>query len=415
MDGAAASAVRLYLNALAGIARRPGAGRVKIGRSPKPSVMNPGNLNLEALRGSAVRRSLFAPVGLAAAIERLGYVQADPIRAPARAQDLILRPRVRNYRDGDLERRYARLGAEEDVLHNYGFLPRSAQTWLHPRGGIRVRRSQPALEERVLEFMRGRGPTHPRELDAHFGKTTVANVWGGQSSMSSRALDHLHYRGHLRVARREQGIRLYEAAPHLQAFAERPLTARQQLAGAALILLRLYAPMPVASLRQLVGMLKYGAPQLVPHLGRFGELLEHLRQDGTVREAAMDGVPYIWPADERLEGRAPARVVRLLAPFDPVVWDRRRFEHLWGWNYRFEAYMPAARRRLGYYALPVLWGSDVVGWANARAADGRLQVEAGLATQRGKEPDFKREFEAELERFRDFLGCEKIARVRWLK
>ncbi len=377
--------------------------------------MNRPDPRLELLRRAAVRRSLFPPGTLAAAIARLGYVQADPIRAPARAQDLILRLRVRNYRDGDLERRYHRLGAEEDVLHNYGFLPRSAQAWLHPRGGIRVRRSQPGLEARVLEFMQGRGPTHPRELDAHFGKTTVANVWGGQSSMSTRALDHLHYRGHLRVARREQGIRVYEVAAHLQVHAEKPLTVPEQWMGAALLLLGLYAPMPVASLRQLVRMLKYGAPQLLPHLGKFDDLLDRMRQDGAVSEAVIDGVPYVWPSGESLEGRAPARVVRLLAPFDPVVWDRRRFKQLWGWDYRFEAYIPEAKRHLGYYALPLLWGSDVVGWANARVMDGKLKVEAGLAAMQEKTPEFTREFDAELERFREFLGADKIARVRWLR
>ena len=48
--------------------------------------------------------------------------------------------------------------------------------------------------------------------------------------------------------------------------------------------------------------------------------------------------------------------VRLLAPFDPVVWDRRRFEVFWGWAYRFEAYTPAPKRVRGYYALPLMWG-----------------------------------------------------------
>jgi uncharacterized protein YcaQ len=56
--------------------------------------------------------------------QRLGFVQADPIRAPARAQDLTLRHRVRDYRAGDLERRYPRLAIEEDFFVNYGFLPR---------------------------------------------------------------------------------------------------------------------------------------------------------------------------------------------------------------------------------------------------------------------------------------------------
>ena len=66
----------------------------------------------------AVARSLFKPTTLPKAIAKLGFVQADPIRAPARAQDLTLRHRVQNYRAGDLERRYARLGVEEDFFVN---------------------------------------------------------------------------------------------------------------------------------------------------------------------------------------------------------------------------------------------------------------------------------------------------------
>jgi len=371
---------------------------------------------LEDLRIAAVRRSLFTPTTLARAIERLGYVQADPIRAPARAQDLILRHRVRSYRDGDLERRYARARVEEDVLHNYGFVPRSAQAWLHPRVGIRWRRSQPKIEDQVFAFLAGRGPTHPREVDAHFGIGAVATTWGSRSSRTTRALDHLHYQGKLRVARREQGIRIYEAASHISAFAASPVVAEKQLEGAAMILLRLYAPLPVSSWRQLVTMLRYGAPQLQAHLRKFPELLTRLRDQGLISEARIEGVDYAWPAEEKLGGRAPARDVRLLAPFDPVVWDRKRFVHLWGWPYRFEAYTPPAKRRLGYYALPVLWGHEVVGWANAKAEGGKdkLDVEIGLATLKGRPLEFKRALEEELERMREFLGAQRVGRLRWL-
>ena len=55
-------------------------------------------------------------------------------------------------------------------------------------------------------------------------------------------------------------------------------------------------------------------------------------------------------------------------PFDPVVWDRRRFELLWAWGYRFEAYTPLSKRRLGYYALPLLWGDRVIGWGKYSVA-----------------------------------------------
>src|SRR5258706_10897981 len=90
-------------------------------------------LLLSDLRRHAIARSLFEPTTLKRAIQRLGFVQADPIRAPARAQDLTLRLRVKDYRAGDLERHYADLGIEEDFFINYGFVTRELQALMHPR------------------------------------------------------------------------------------------------------------------------------------------------------------------------------------------------------------------------------------------------------------------------------------------
>src|ERR1700686_3473192 len=84
-------------------------------------------MTLDDLRRFAVARSLFAPTTLKRALHRLGFIQADPIRAPARAQDLTLRHRVKGYRAGDLERRYATLGVEEDFFVSYGFVTSSIQ------------------------------------------------------------------------------------------------------------------------------------------------------------------------------------------------------------------------------------------------------------------------------------------------
>ena len=88
-------------------------------------------ITLAQLRSHAIARSLFAPTTLPKAIERLGFVQADPLRAPARAQDLTLRHRVKGYVAGDLERRYPRLAIEEDFFVNYGFLPRATAASSH--------------------------------------------------------------------------------------------------------------------------------------------------------------------------------------------------------------------------------------------------------------------------------------------
>src|SRR5262245_41789884 len=163
---------------------------------------------LAQLRVHAVSQSLFAETSLKTAIRRLGFVQADPIRSPARAQDLILRHRVKAYRAGDLERHYASLNIEEDILYAYGFLPRNVWQLLHPRDVSRMSK----LEKNVLETVRSCGVMHPNELQAHFGNGRVMNAWGGYSKATTQALEHLHYRGLVRVARRENGIRLYEAA-----------------------------------------------------------------------------------------------------------------------------------------------------------------------------------------------------------
>src|SRR5438105_3285826 len=88
---------------------------------------------LRDLRRFAVARGFFRSSSLNEAVRRLGFVQADPIRAPARAQDLTLRHRVTAYRAGDIERRYADLDVEEDVFINYGYVARAVQALMHPR------------------------------------------------------------------------------------------------------------------------------------------------------------------------------------------------------------------------------------------------------------------------------------------
>ena len=93
-------------------------------------------MTLAQLRRYAVARSLFPPTTLKRALRRFGFLQADPIRAPARAQDLILRHRVRDYRAGDLERRYSELGIAEDFFVNYGFVTAEVQALMHPRGTL---------------------------------------------------------------------------------------------------------------------------------------------------------------------------------------------------------------------------------------------------------------------------------------
>ncbi len=357
-------------------------------------------LDLAALRAAALTRSLPARTDLGAAIDALGFVQADPIRSPARAQDLILMQRVRRYRAGDLERRYPSLPIEEEMLQNYGFVPRSVQALVHPREakGWRIHGQVPGLAERVLDFVHERGEGHPREVEAEFGRKRVGNAWGGGSSATTRALEALHYGGSLRVARRDNGLRVYEPAHHLAPVREAPLALRDQAHGLLALALGQLAPMPLASLGYVATLLAHGVPQLR------AELRAAIRTLPAER-ATVDGVTYLWPAGEQLMSKRDDRV-RLLAPFDPLVWDRRRFELFHGWTYRFEAYTPAPKRQLGYYALPLFRGDRAIGWANLKVVDGSLDVDLGYVGRPPRDREFKQSLEAEIERYRAFLGLD---------
>jgi hypothetical protein len=133
--------------------------------------------------------------------------------------------------------------------------------------------------------------------------------------------------------------------------------------------------------------------------------VKELLRDGELERDTVDGVGYLWPAAGRAPDEVPRRV-RFLAPFDPVVWDRGRFEHLWSWSYRFEAYTPPPKRVRGYYAMPLLWRDAVVGWANARVVAGALDVEVGFAGARPKERDFASELDREIAALGAFLAVD---------
>jgi uncharacterized protein len=360
-------------------------------------------ITLDDLRRFAAGHALAQHGSLRQAIEQLGFVQADPIRAPARAQDLILRLRVPGYAAGDLEVQYEALPIEEDFCINYGFMPRDAAMLLHPRKATRVwTQARWRQAQRVLEHIRAQGPAHPRELAQALGTKKATNAWGGQSSDMSQLLDGMQYRSLLRVARRDAGTRIYAALdlPHAQ-------PAAQEAAWHWLCLLvKLYAPVTERGLRLLASMLVRGCPQLREAVQASAKLM--LRQ---LPQTRVQGITWLWPEGLSLHEAQchEQRQARLLAPFDPLVWDRNRFEQLWGWAYRFEAYTPAAKRKLGYYALPLLVGTQVVGWANLQyvGADPqakRLHAEIGFVQSMAAYPYLRQDTEADLQHFARFLG-----------
>jgi uncharacterized protein YcaQ len=273
---------------------------------------------------------------------------------------------------------------------------------MHPRADLshwRLARRRKVIA--LLDFVRERGTVHPREADAHFAHGSVTNYWGGSSSATTHLLDGMHYRGLLRVVRRDSGVRVYAVQEHPPRD-DGPAVRRGQLDALVDVIVGKYAPLPAAGLSGLVARLRHGTPQwhgeLKATLQRARDRLGHER---------VNGVDWYWPAGERPASsrHAPRDEVRLLAPFDPIVWDRRRFELFWDWAYRFEAYTPAPKRKLGYYALPLLWRDEVIGWANVTVKDGVLASDTGYVAGRApRERLFGRELDAEMARMGAFLG-----------
>jgi uncharacterized protein len=356
---------------------------------------------IRRLRTFAVGASL-APAGsVADAVHGMGFVQYDPIRRPARAQDLIVHQRVDRYVAGDLEAAYPELDLEEDLLHAYGVMPAGVMALLHPRADRRSADGtyRPAgLTADVLAVVRSGGPVTLRDMERHFGRTRAVNDWGGISAATTRALEQLHYHGLVRVARRDNGRKVYEA----RRLAPQPLTAEERVRRLAMVVARLLAPAVESSLKATVTRLNSPSGGMEGRRTAVADLIA----SGELEVEVVDGVRYVWPAGifDAAPDDVPRRV-RLLAPFDPVVWDRRRFEHLWGWAYRFEAYTPPAKRRLGYYALPMLWGDQVVGWANCDVVGGKLDVHVGFAGRELTGRTFTRALDREVARLEAMVGA----------
>jgi hypothetical protein len=208
----------------------------------------------------------------------------------------------------------------------------------------------------------------------------------------------MHYQGLLRVVRREAGIRLYAAHEHAGGPTDEAAW-KASLDALADIAVRIYAPLPLGSLRFLLRRLRYASPQWEDEISG---AIQRAKQ--CLAHAQVDGTDWYWPADWKMGREATDNTVRLLAPFDPVVWDRWRFEKLWGWTYRFEAYTPAKKRVRGYYAMPMLWRDDVIGWANLTVKGDSLTAQCGYVASEPRDPEFLGQLEAEIDRIRGFLG-----------
>ena len=359
-------------------------------------------MTLGDLRRYAIARTLFAPTTLQRAIDTLGFVQADPIRAPARAQDLTLRHRV-----AGLPRRRSRAPVpaarrRRGLLHQLRLRAAPASALMHPRAATRP--WTPATKRRaqaMLDFVRERGTVHPRQVDEHFAHGTVTNYWGGSSNATTHLLDGMHYRGLLRVARRESGMRIYAAHEHARRRRRmRPRAARtstRSSTSSCASTRRCRRRASRCSSGGCVTPRRNSSAELDSALARAKRRLAHVANRWRRLVLARRREPAPRRADRR--PRPPARAVRsgglgsapLRAALGLAVSVRG-------------VHAGATKRQFGYYALPLLWRDQVIGWANVAAKD-RGWWPSWLRRGRGAPRDrvFRRELAAELARMQSFL------------
>jgi uncharacterized protein YcaQ len=324
-----------------------------------------------------VRRTLLldtpAP-DVAAALVHLGYVQIDPLNVCGRMHDLILRNRVTGYREGALHAHLHALdrrGFEHYLRGGHGILAAfPLEAWPFLTGGMqrrsrlrhahsgRLTPREAALAERILGEIGARGPLTSDEIE-HEGRARSA--WGRQGRLVKHVLEKLFAHGRVLIAARRNFRRVYGLPERVlpRAVLDQPPCAEPEV-EAWVVRQRLKQ-------RRLVDLnrreLAYVADQVQPVAVDGLPLLYCLREDAALFEAVMAGPP-------------PATSPVLLAPLDPLIYDRRLTRNLWGFDYTWEAYTPPAKRKRGHYALPVLAGTEIVGHVDPKAdrERGRLQV-----------------------------------------
>ena len=310
---------------------------------------------------------------IATALAHHGYVQIDPINVCGRMHDLILRNRVRDYREGGLMRHLhgdpaplpaaSRTAFEHHLPDSHVLVAFPLEAWPHLLGAMRRRtRVRSAwsgkLTQRELAFadqiLAELGACGPLSSDHFHDDRQAQRVWGA-ATLAKSTLQKLFFHGRVLIARRD-GVRRFYDLP-------------ERVLPAAI----LAAPEPSATdTARWLATLKLRQRRLVA-LKR-----DELRQvTDLVQPVAIENCPplYCLREDAPLLAEIVNRAAKietpesplLLAPLDPLIYDRRVTAALWGFDYTWEVYVPPHKRRRGYYALPVLAGQELVGHVDPKA------------------------------------------------
>lgn len=310
----------------------------------------------------------------AAALRHLGWVQIDPINVCGRMHDHLLRDRVSRYREGDLLRHLhgpegrplpaGERTAFEHHLPAAGILVAlEADAWPHllatmerrsrtpgPWGG-RLTPRERALAEHILREIAARGPLGAEDID---DDRTARRVWG-HASLAKATLQKLFFHGRVLIAGRRGVRRLYDL-PERVLPAE--ILARPRPEAAETERWRVDA---LLRQRRLVALRRSDLP------GAEGRSISVQVEGCPPLHALAEDAPLLEDAARHAaRPRRPGRAL-LLAPLDPLIYDRKLARTLWNFDYTWEAYTPPAKRRRGYYALPVLQGTRLAGHVDPKA------------------------------------------------
>lgn len=384
--------------------------------------------NADARKLFLDRHGLLAPPrtqGVGALLDALGFVQVDSVLTLARAHDMILWSRSPGHRPADLQSHLRARLAFEHWTHDASVIPLAA--WPHWRH--RFARDRERLDrgwegwhgpdfrqhlDRTLRHVADNGGTLSGDLAQ--GPRVDPGWWNWHPAKV--ALEYLWRVGELSVSHREGFRKVYDLtervipgpvrreAPSLEA-------TTAWAADAALDRLGFATPGEVAAFHDLIAPREAQAwarealdrddAEEIMVEGADGRLRRSLARPGAVGHAAA--LPE------------PAERLRLLSPFDPALRDRARAERLFGFRYRIEIFVPAPRRRFGYYVFPVLQGTRLVARADVAAQDGTLALRAlwpepGLRWGKGRTARLL----SELERAARLAGATRIDLAQgWLR
>jgi hypothetical protein len=359
----------------------------------------------EAARRFLVARHFLAPArslegGLDAVLEvfrKFGSIQFDPLAVAGRSHDLVLHARVADYDPAWCELLYERREIFEAYNKGLSLVPSSEFAWFRGnlfRNAPRTLAENPEVAERVLERIRAEGPLSSLEFERERGATTD---WFGMPTNTVRAvLEAYAVTGVLGLARRDGNRRYYDLLERLLPadLLARDLPLKEQLRHKLLSRYRAHGLLGVAGGGDIFGGI--GSAKPTPeHPGR-NALREELVELGELVPVEVEGVRgkrFVLKEDVGLleAPPEPPPSVAFLPPFDALVWDRGLLGSLFDFDYVWELFVPPAKRRWGWYVLPISFRDRFVGRIEPRIDrdDARVQVldvwwESGFAPRRAE-------------------------------